>query len=269
MTAALTADRLAELEAFLVELHRASAQVILPLFRAPYELADKNEGGAFDPVTAADRGAEAAIRRLIGQHFPDHGILGEEYGEDRAHAELTWVIDPIDGTRAFVAGLPVWTTLIGLRVDGVPTLGSIGQPYVGELFIGSVAGSRLLSRGGSQRLQVSPCAALKDAKIATTDQGLFDERQAEAWRRLRAAARLARFGCDAYAYAMVAMGQIDLVVESGLKPWDIEPLLPILAGAGGHASDWRGAALTGGQVAFAGDRRVLDEAVEILKPFAA
>jgi histidinol phosphatase-like enzyme (inositol monophosphatase family) len=268
MSPALSADRLAELDGFLVELHRASAAAILPLFRAPHDLADKNEGGAFDPVTAADKGAEAAVRSLIAERYPEHGVIGEEYGEDRPGAELVWVIDPIDGTRAFVAGLPVWTTLIGLRVAGAPTLGSIGQPYVGELFIGSAAGSRLMSRGGARPLQAAPCGRLADAKIATTDEGMFDERQAQGWRKLRARSRLARFGCDAYAYAMVAMGHLDLVVESGLKPWDIEPLLPVLAGAGGVFSDWRGEALTGGQVAIAGDQRCLEEAVGLLAAYA-
>ena len=180
------------------------------------------------------------------------------------------MIDPIDGTRAFVAGLPVWTTLIGLRVAGVPTLGSIGQPYLGELFMGSAAGSRLQCRGerhaaarlGMRRAWRRPRSPPPTRACSTPGQG-------EAWNRLRARARLARFGCDAYAYAMVAMGQLDLVVETGLSPWDIEPILPVLAGAGGHAADWRGGPLHGGQVVVAGDRRCLDEAVEILAPFAA
>jgi histidinol phosphatase-like enzyme (inositol monophosphatase family) len=265
----LPAARLEQLDAFIIELHHAAADAILPLFRTPCETVNKAGEGAYDPVTAADRAAEAAIRKLIGDRYPDHGILGEEYGEDRTDAELVWVIDPIDGTRAFMAGLPVWTTLIGLRVEGAPALGSIGQPYIGELFIGSAAGSRLVRSDGETPLRVSLCAGLNDAKIATTDAGLFDTDQAEAWQRLRARSRLARFGCDAYAYAMVAMGQLDLVVESGLKPWDIEPLLPVLAGAGGLAADWRGGALQGGQVVIAGDRRCLDEAVEVLAPFAA
>src|ERR1700722_6610411 len=132
----LPADVIQGLDAFLVELNRASAQAILPLFRAEHGLEDKGGAAGFDPVTAADRGAEGVIRALIGQPLPDHGVIGEEYGEDRAEAEYVWVIDPIDGTRAFIAGLPVWTTLIGLRFQGEPVLGSIGQPYLNELFVG-------------------------------------------------------------------------------------------------------------------------------------
>src|SRR5471032_986007 len=148
----LAPDRLEALDAFLVELNRASAQVILPLFRADHGLEDKGGPGAFDPVTAADKGAEAAIRALIGERHPSHGVIGEEYGEDRPDAEFVWVLDPIDGTRAFIAGLPVWTTLIGLRFQGEPVLGSIGQPYLGELYIGHAGGSRLMSRGATRLL---------------------------------------------------------------------------------------------------------------------
>src|SRR5271170_7621265 len=144
----LDATRLDALDAFLIDLNRASAEVILPLFRAEHGLQNKAGPGAFDPVTEADKGAERAIRQLISQSFPHHGVIGEEYGEDRPDAEFVWVLDPIDGTRAFVAGLPVWTTLIGLRHQGEPVLGSIGQPFTGELFIGHAGGSRLISRGG-------------------------------------------------------------------------------------------------------------------------
>ena len=129
----LTPQRLAVLDDLLLDLYAASAEVIAPLFRADHGLEDKGHAGWFDPVTVADKGAEAAIRKLIAQRFPEHGVIGEEYGEDRPDAEFVWVLDPIDGTRAFIAGLPVWTTLIGLRHEGNPVLGSIGQPYIGEI----------------------------------------------------------------------------------------------------------------------------------------
>ena len=260
---------LSDLDAFLVELNRASAAVILPLFRAEHGLQDKGAAGAFDPVTEADKGAEAAIRRLVSERWPAHGVIGEEYGEDRPDAEFVWVIDPIDGTRAFISGLPVWTTLIGLRFEGEPVLGSIGQPYVGELFIGSQAqGSRLMARGESRSLKVRPCAQLRDALIATTDPvGYLDGAETGAWTQVRAAARLARTGCDAYAYAMVAAGQLDLVVEAGLKSWDVEAAVPLIEGAGGIVADWRGERIGrhGGQLAIAGDRRCLDEALVALR----
>lgn len=266
----LSPARLDALDAFLLDLNAASAEVILPLFRTENGLEDKAVTGLFDPVTEADKGAEAAIRRLIAQKFPEHGVIGEEYGEDRPDAEFVWVLDPIDGTRAFIAGIPVWTTLIGLRFQGQPVLGSIGQPHVGEVFIGDARGSRLESRSGVKPLRVRSCASLAQAITTTTDPLLFQDASAEAWSRLRQSVRLARYSCDAYAYAMVAMGSLDLVVETGLKSWDIEAAVPVLAGAGGMITDWRGAPVgrNGGQVAIAGDRALLDQAIEILKPAA-
>jgi len=267
----LAPDRLQALDNFLVGLNRASADVILPLFRAEHGLEDKGAPGAFDPVTAADKGAEAAIRALVGASYPDHGVIGEEYGEDRPLAEFVWVLDPIDGTRAFIAGLPVWTTLIGLRFQGEPVLGSIGQPYVDELYIGDARGSRLMSRGAERRLGVRKGGALSAAIVATTDpHACFDRPEMNAWRELRSLVRLVRLGCDAYAYAMVAAGTIDLVVEAGLKSWDIEAAIPVIAGAGGLVTDWRGERLgrDGGQVAIAGGGALLEEALQALRPAA-
>jgi len=265
----LKSEALGALDAFLIELNHASAGVILPLFRAEHGLEDKSGGkaGAFDPVTAADKGAEAAIRRVIAGRYPDHGVIGEEYGEDRPEAEFVWVIDPVDGTRAFIAGLPVWTTLISLRFEGEPVLGSIGQPWLGELFIGHAGGARLMHAGASRPLKTRKGAALPEALIATTDpEGCFNPGELAAWRRVRAAARLARLGCDAYAYAMVAAGTLDLVLEAGLKCWDIEAAIPLLAGAGGRVSDWRGAPLAGrgGQMAIVGDERLLEAVLPLL-----
>lgn len=271
-----TPDRLSsslidELDAFLVELNRAAGKAILPLFRADHGLIDKGQaledgGAGFDPVTEADKGAERAIRALISQRYPDHGVIGEEYGEDRPDTEWVWVLDPIDGTRAFIAGLPVWTTLIGLRHNGAPVLGSIGQSFLGELYIGHAGGSRLLTRGETRPLKVRPCPKLSGALIATTDPAIFQSSEREAWGAVRAAARLARLGCDAYAYAMVAAGTIDLVIEAGLKAWDIDAAIPVIAGAGGIVTDWTGAPVGdhGGRVCIAGDRACLDEALVAL-----
>ena len=263
----LDAARLAELDAFLLALNRASGEVILPLFRAEHGMVDKGKRG-FDPVTEADKGAERAIRRLIAERYPDHGVIGEEYGEDRPDAEFVWVLDPVDGTRAFIAGLPVWTTLIGLRFQGRPVLGSIGQPFLGEVFIGHAGGSRLVTANGERPLQVRACPDIRQAIIATTDpEGCFDGAELGAWTQVRAAARLARLGCDAYAYAMVAQGTMDLVVEAGLQPWDIEAAIPLIEGAGGLVTNWRGQPVGahGGQVAIAGNRAVLDEALVALR----
>jgi histidinol phosphatase-like enzyme (inositol monophosphatase family) len=272
----LSADRLAALDAFILDLNRASADVILPLFRADHGLEDKGAGknlprdthAAFDPVTEADRGAEAAIRALIAERFPEHGVIGEEYGEDRPDAEFVWVLDPIDGTRAFIAGLPLWTTLIGLRHQGRPVLGSIGQPYVNEIFVGHADGARVVSSGAERSIRVRECANINDAVIATTDpDACFDGAERGAWLQVRAAAKLARLGCDAYAYAMVAMGKMDMVIEAGLKSWDIEAAIPLIEGAGGVVTNWRGEPVgpNGGQMVISGDRRPLDEALVSLR----
>lgn len=264
----LSADRLAGLDAFLVELNRASAKAILPLFRADHGLEDKGGPKGFDPVTEADRGAEREIRRLIGERFPDHGVIGEEYGEDRPDAEFVWVLDPVDGTRAFISGLPLWTTLIGLRHQGRPVLGSIGQPYLDEIYIGGPAtGSRLICRGEETPLRVRSCPKLTDAIITTTDPDLFTPPELGAWTQVRAAARLARLGLDAYGYAMVAMGKIDLALDTGLKAWDVEAVIPLIEGAGGVTTQWTGqpARTDGGQFAFAGDPAVLEEALVALR----
>ncbi|HYG26363.1 MAG TPA: histidinol-phosphatase [Caulobacteraceae bacterium] len=269
---ALSPDRLAELDGFLLELNHAAAGVILPLFRSDHGLLNKLEGRGFDPVTEADKGAERAIRGLIAQRYPDHGVIGEEYGEDRPDAEYVWVLDPVDGTRAFISGLPLWCVLIGLRFEGAPVLGSIGQPYLGETYIGHAGGSRLVTAAGERPLKVRPCPRLTEAIISTTDpEACFTGAELGAWTQVRAAARLARLGCDAYAYAMVAAGTMDLVVEAGLKAWDIDAAIPVIAGAGGVTTDWRGEPVgpDGGQVAIAGDRACLEEALVALRRSAA
>jgi histidinol phosphatase-like enzyme (inositol monophosphatase family) len=267
----LSPDRLAEFESFILELHAAAAAIALPLFRADHGLANKaRQGAPFDPVTEADKGAEAAIRVLISARYPDHGVIGEEYGDDRADAEFVWVLDPIDGTRAFVAGLPLWTILIGLRYRGRATIGLIGQPVLGEIFVGSDRGSRLVRGDLVRTLKVRACARLGEAVISTTDPDLFNEAELHAWRRLRARARLARYGYDAYAFAMVALGTMDLALDAGLQPWDIEAIVPIVRGAGGLVTDWAGRdiGILGGQMAVAGDRACLDQALEALSQAA-
>jgi histidinol phosphatase-like enzyme (inositol monophosphatase family) len=265
----LAPARLAELDAFLIELNQASSAAILPLFRADHGLEDKGGKAGFDPVTEADRGAERAIRQLIAARYPEHGVIGEEYGEDRPDAEFVWVLDPVDGTRAFIAGLPLWTTLISLRWQGDPALSSIGQPYIGELFIGHPGGSRLISRDGERPIRVRACPKLTDAVIHTTDPNqYFDGAELGAWNQVRAAAKLARTGCDAYGYAMVAMGKMDLAIEGfGCKSWDIEVAQPLIEGAGGVAVNWRGDPIgrNGGQLVVAGDRDCLDEALVALR----
>jgi histidinol phosphatase-like enzyme (inositol monophosphatase family) len=264
---------LAEFDRFLLDLNAASAAVILPLFRGDHDLEDKGGALGFDPVTAADKGAEAAIRKLIAERYPHHGVIGEEYGEDRPDAEFVWVLDPVDGTRAFIAGLPSWTTLISLRHQGAPVLSSIGQPYLGEVFLGHAGGSRLIHRGGERRLRVRSCASLSQALICSTDpHSYFDAAELPAWEGLFSRAKLARLGWDAYGYAMVALGGVDLTIEPKIcKAWDIEVAVPLITGAGGFVTDWRGDPIggAGGQIVMAGDRAVLDQALECLRGSAA
>jgi histidinol phosphatase-like enzyme (inositol monophosphatase family) len=263
----------AEFEAFLLELNAIAAAVTLPLFRTGLDVANKagpNTTGehAFDPVTAADHGAEAAIRKHIAERFPSHGVIGEEYGEDRPEAEFVWILDPVDGTRAFVSGIPLWAHLIGLRYQGQPLMGLIGQPYLQEVFLGAPSGSRLIRPDGERPLKVRPCPRLTEATLAATDPvGCFNGAEQGAFSQVRAAARLTRLGGDAYIFALVALGAIDIVVEAGLKTWDIDPIVPVIENAGGVVADWRGQPVGrhGGQVAAVGDRRVLDEALVSLR----
>ena len=264
---------LTEFESFALELAGAAGAVALPLFRGEHGVVDKagRAAGVFDPVTLADRGAEQAIRRLIAARHPDHGVIGEEFGEDRPDAPFVWVLDPIDGTQGFLAGVPLWTHLIALRHEGEPVVGVIAQSYLGEAFVGSRLGSRLIRGGESRPLRVRECPLLTQAVISTTDTAFFTDAERGAWRQVRAAARMARLGCDAYAYALVAAGQLDLAIDSGLKSWDVEAAVPLIEGAGGLVTDWRGRRIgrNGGQFVAAGDRRCLNEALVALKRSAA
>ena len=242
-----------DFESFALELAGVATKETLPGFRRDLVIVDKGEGSGFDPVTAADRNAEAALRQAIAARLPDHGVIGEEYGEDRADAAWVWVLDPIDGTRAYVSGLPLWATLIALLHDGEPVLGVVAQPYLQEVFIGTRAGSRLMRPDVADRpLRTRACPSLAEATISTTDPALFVGEEAEAWSRLRGTARLARLGCDAYAYAMVAAGQVDVVLESGLKLWDWAAHKPLIEGAWGAVSGWDRGSCDDGRVLAVG-----------------
>jgi len=253
------------LEPFLLELAAVAAGETLPRFRAGTGCDNKAEAG-FDPVTEADRCAEAAIRARIAAVHPDHGVIGEEYGEDRPDAELVWVLDPVDGTRAFIAGAPVWTTLIGLRWRGRTVLGLIAQPVLGEIYVGGAGlGARLIDRSGVRALATRTGVRLADAIAATTDPALFAAGSEEAaWERLRLGVRLARYGLDGYAMAQVAAGHIDLVVESGLKPWDACGPRAVIEGARGVVTDWEGADAGAGRLVFAGSETLAAEAWRVL-----
>ncbi|MEM1160055.1 MAG: histidinol-phosphatase [Pseudomonadota bacterium] len=247
----------------------AAARVTLKYFRSDaLEAANKDREGGFDPVTLADEGSEQAMRDVLAAQRPEDGIFGEEFANVSGTSGLTWVLDPIDGTRAFISGMPVWGTLIALDDGNAGVLGIIDQPYIGERFVGHLGDSTAawLERNGKrQRISARPCATLDEAVFYTTDPYLFSDDEASAFTALRARARLTRFGTDCYAYALLAGGHVDLVVESGLAAYDIAAHIPLIKAAGGIVTDWQGADCRwGGRVIAAGDARVHSEALEIL-----
>jgi myo-inositol-1(or 4)-monophosphatase len=254
-----------DFSAFVNELASVSGEIILPFFRTALSVEDKGRNGSFDPVTAADHAAETAMRTLIRRTFPDHGIIGEEYGRERPDAEYVWVLDPIDGTKSFISGMPAWGTLIALLRSGDPVFGIMNQPFIRERFSGD--GGRASYRGpaGERDLRVRTCADLAQAVLFTTSPLLMNESDREMFGRVEKAVRLSRYGGDCYAYCMLAAGHVDLVIETGLKPYDVLPLMPIIVGAGGVVTSWDGgAANAGGRVIAAGDKRVHAAALELL-----
>lgn len=202
----------------------------------------ENKGNAalFDPVTDADRGAEQVMRSMIAAKFPDHGIAGEEFGEIAGISQYSWSLDPIDGTRSYICGLPTWTTLIALLIHGEPALGMIDAPRLAERYIGNGIASWCETAATKTDLRCSGCTSLAEARLSTTDPFLFRGRDAEAFAELQDRARTTRYGLDAYAYARLAAGTLDLVVECGLKPHDYNALIPVVRGAGGVFGDWHG-----------------------------
>jgi histidinol phosphatase-like enzyme (inositol monophosphatase family) len=225
--------------AFMRHLAEIAAAETLPRFRQAGAVANKLAGG-FDPVTEADREAEQAIRRVIRAAFPEDGILGEEYGLENPESARRWIIDPIDGTRSFISGIPLWGTLIGLTVEGDAVAGMMAQPFTREIFY--TDGGRTFYDGpeGQRCLTARGTTDLSAATLCTTTPAYFEGRSAEAYARLEGKVRLARYGTDCYGYAMIAAGHVDLVVETALQPYDIVALIPIIEMAGGVITAWDG-----------------------------
>ncbi len=244
----------------------ASGHAIRPYFRRPIAVENKAQAG-FDPVTAADKAAERVIRKRLAELHPDHGILGEEFGHSEGDAAYTWVIDPIDGTKAFITGTPLWGTLIGLHHEGRAVLGLMDQPFTGER-IQAVSGGASrwrLPDGRSRRNRTRDCPRLEDAMLATTSPDLLSAAELEAFQALKAHARLTRYGGDCYAYCLLAAGHFDLVVECGLKPHDVAALIPIIEQAGGRITTWTGERPeAGGRIVAAGDPRLHEAAMRRL-----
>lgn len=250
---------------FTNRLASASGDLILPYFRTTLSIDNKRPGGDFDPVTEADRAAEAVMRRMIKASFPQHGIVGEEFGAENEHAEYVWVLDPIDGTKSFISGFPIWGTLIALMHNGVPAFGMMHQPYIGERFTGDNGAARYAGPSGERKLNVRRCPSLAEATLFTTSPLLMNEGDREIYRTVEREVRLQRYGGDCYAYCLLASGHLDLVIETELKSYDVAALVPIITGAGGVITTWEGKpAYHGGRVIAAGDKRVHDAALRLL-----
>jgi myo-inositol-1(or 4)-monophosphatase len=254
-----------DFSSFVDQLAAVSGQIILPFFRTALAIDNKKPGG-FDPVTAADRAAEDAMRQTIRNVFPEHGILGEEYGAEQTSSEYVWVLDPIDGTKSFISGMVAWGTLIGLMRHGEPAFGMMHQPFTREHFSGDGGAAHYRGPAGNRALHVRACASLSDTVLYTTSPLLMNKSDRADFVRVENAVKLSRYGGDCYAYCMLAAGQIDLIIETELKAHDIVPLMPIITGAGGIVTTWdNGPAQAGGRIVVAGDRRVHKAALEILK----
>ncbi|MCI4664274.1 MAG: histidinol-phosphatase [Neomegalonema sp.] len=256
--------------ALIQRLADTARSAILPYFRkAGAAIANKDDRGGFDPVTEADKAAEAAIREILERERPEDGVLGEEFADRPSESGRVWVLDPIDGTRAFMCGLVNWGVLIALNVGGRAVLGALDQPYLRERFVGRLGEAPVatLTRDGESRaLRTRPCAALEQATLFTTAPELFAPgAEAEGFGRVAASAQLVRYGTDCYGYAMVAAGCADLVVEAGLRPYDVQALAPLLEAAGGVMTCWDGGRPEqGGRIIAAGDPALHHAALELL-----
>ncbi len=237
---------------------------IRPLFRSPLLVEAKGDAS---PVTEADRAAERAIRALLAERLPGHGVIGEEYGNTNAGAEWVWVLDPIDGTRAFVTGRPLFGTLIGLLHRGRPVLGLMDQPVTGERWIGLAGEATRFRSPLGGRIGCRPCESLAEAELSCTSPDMFDVDTAPRFAAVKQATRRTTWGGDCIAYGLLALGLVDVVVDATMKPWDWAALVPIIEGAGGRCTDWAGRPLTlegDGTVLAVGDPALLPETTRLL-----
>ncbi len=237
----------------------------LAWFRSAQLTSDSKQTLEFDPVTEADRAAEQAMRAYLARHHPEDGILGEEFPPVAGRSGLTWVLDPVDGTRGFLAGTPCWGVLIALTDAQGPFLGVIDQPYIGERFLGGLGQAQLDGPRGRSRLCTRPTDDLSQAILFTTFPEIGTTAERDAFARVRDRVLLTRYGMDCYAYALLAAGQIDLVIEAGLKPFDIAAPLAVIRAAGGVVTDWQGGPATGGgQIVASANPRLHAQALSLL-----
>lgn len=242
-----------------------SGPAVLKHFRKTIAVENK-AGRGFDPVTAADRGAEKVIAKALKARFPGHAMTGEELGSSQSESRYRWVVDPIDGTRAFIMGSPLWGTLIGLLDGDRPLLGLMDQPFTGERFYSTQKASHLRRNGKTEILKTRPCPSLAGAVLTSTHPGLFEGAQKDKLARLETSVRMTRFGGDCYAYCLLAAGFIDIIIEPGLKSYDIAALIPIIERAGGVVTTWDGGpAGNGGDIIACGDKRLHDAALKLMR----
>ncbi len=244
----------------------AARAAILPVFRgADLSIENKLDGG-FDPVTEADKAAERAMRAILAERRPDDGILGEEYGHAEGTSGWTWVLDPIDGTRAFMAGAPTWGVLIAVSDDTGPKFGIVDQPYIGERFCGGFGLSTYSGPMGDRSLGTRATRDLSEAVIMTTFPEVGTPDEMAAFQGVAEKCKLTRYGMDCYAYALVAAGQIDLVIEAGLNAYDIQAPMAVIEAAGGIVTDWNGnPAHNGGQVIAAANADIHAQALAAIQ----
>ncbi|WP_347266809.1 inositol monophosphatase family protein [Paracoccus sp. (in: a-proteobacteria)] len=262
----ISADEAGQITRLAHRLADAARHKTLALFRSPALRPDNKSAAGFDPVTEADRASERAMRAILEAERPEDAILGEEYGPKDGSSGLTWVLDPIDGTRAFMAGAPSWGVLIGLSTADGPVYGIIDQPHLDERFEGGFGRARLLSRQGETPLAARQGVALAQATLMTTYPEVGSAAEQAAFARVAARARLVRYGLDCYAYALLAAGHVDLVIEAGLQPYDVAAPIAVVQAAGGVVSDWRGGpAHGGGTILAAGSAALHAEALALLK----
>jgi myo-inositol-1(or 4)-monophosphatase len=262
----LNTEQVAEALTFARKALKEAGGIALRYFRQPLDIDNKLGNQGFDPVTQADREVEAFLRDKLGARFPDFGIIGEEGGITTGTSDINWIIDPIDGTKAFISGFPTWGILLGLQQEDRVLAGLMYQPATGELFYGSDVGGFLEDNGTTTILKTRETERLADAILYCTHESMFvEEGNLAAFRRIASKSRLQRFGGDCYAYCMLALGQIDLVVEDTLQPYDIVPLIPIIEAAGGIVTNDQGESpLAGGFVIAAATRQLHEEAMSLL-----
>ncbi len=246
----------------------AARAAILPYFRQTnLQTQNKLESG-FDPVTAADREAEQAMRGILAEHRPEDGVWGEEFGQVSGSSGRTWVLDPIDGTRGFISGTPTWGVLISLCGENGPIMGVIDQPYIGERFVGNSHGAYVTGPGGTKDLTTRTTQSLDQAILFTTFPEVGKSQEAAAFRAVSSQVKLTRYGMDCYAYALLAAGQVDLVIEAGLNAYDIQAPIAVIQAAGGIVTDWQGGpAHHGGRALAAANADVHAAALEILRGY--